>query len=291
MKRRFFMWTVTKKGLLCTLVAVLAIVGSAVLLCYSANGILTHSVLAGDSNRPVVVLDPGHGGFDGGAMGVGKVVEKDLNLSIALKARDLLEINGFQVVMTRETDTGTEDDSNASIRERKHSDMLNRKKLLDETPNSIFISVHQNIYAGGKAYGAQVFYSSNISESEQLAKTLQQNFKNLLQPDNKREAKSSGKDYYLLYTAKVPAVLVECGFLSDANEVSNLEDEEYQSKIAFVICKSVMDFYATKGNTDESSSSEQISSTSSSSEELSERQPDPPLSNGQVFQPDSSQEA
>lgn len=288
MKRHFFTRTVTLKGLLWTLFAVLTVAGSAGMLLHFGNEALTRTVSAEDSNRPVVVLDPGHGGFDGGAMGIGKVVEKDLNLSIALKVRDLLEINGFRVVMTRDTDTGTEDNSKASTRERKHSDMVNRKKLLEKTPNSIFISVHQNIFAGGKAYGAQVFYSANVSESELLAKTLQQSFKDLLQPDNKREAKSSGKDYYLLYTAKVPAVLVECGFLSDAEEVSNLKDEEYQSKIAFVICKSVMEFYGTAGSFGQSVSPDPTTDFSAS-EEQSERQPDPPLSNGQVLQPNMSQ--
>ena len=140
-----------------------------------------------------------------------------------------------------------------------------------------------------------MLFRSNGPESELLAKTLQQNFRELLQPENKREAKSSGKEYYLLYTAKAPAVLVECGFLSSADEVSNLKDEEYQNKIAFVICKSVIDFYAAAGNSvgsdDSSGQSSQMESLSSdaASSGPSERQPDPPLSNGQVLLPDSSQ--
>lgn len=192
---------------------------------------------------PVIVVDAGHGGFDGGAV-VGNVVEKDINLVISLRLRDLMRVNGYRVSMTREADISTADSDNGRTRTKKVSDMHNRLKLLESHPNAIFISIHQNKFQQSRYYGAQVFYSPNHSESETLAQQLQDTFRTLLQPENTREIKKAGSELFLLYNAKVPAVLVECGFLSNPTECEKLTTPEYQSQVALtVLCASAQYLY------------------------------------------------
>lgn len=184
---------------------------------------------------PAIILDPGHGGFDGGAV-CNKVVEKDINLGISLKLRDLFRVCGYRVVMTREEDVSTADDSAGNTtRKRKVSDMHNRLKKMQAHNNAVFISIHQNKFQQSKYYGAQVFYSPNHPGSQQLAKGIQDSFKALLQPENQREIKKAGSELFLLYNAKQPAVLVECGFLSNPQECQKLTQQGYQKQVALAV--------------------------------------------------------
>lgn len=196
----------------------------------------------GISQSQTIILDPGHGGMDGGAVGIGETVEKNINLQIALKLKDMLSLNGFDVIMTRDSDISIHDAEITSISRQKRSDMYNRLKIIEDYPNAIFISIHQNKFPQADSQGAQMFYSPNLKESEELARTLQQNFVTFLQPDNSREIKVSGEELFLLYHAKIPAVLVECGFLSNPEDCANLTSSEYQDKIAFTIFHSLMQF-------------------------------------------------
>ncbi len=194
------------------------------------------------SGVSAVIMDPGHGGEDGGAVGAEGTVEKDLNLSIALKLRDLLELQGFTVYMTREEDVMTCDPGLEGITQRKKSDMHNRLALMDAHPEAVVLSIHQNLFEQARYSGAQMFYGKKNPWSKELAQCLQDAFASQLQPDNLRQIKQGEKDLYLLWESENPIVLVECGFLSNPEECANLRDEEYQSKVAFTILAGLMNW-------------------------------------------------
>ncbi len=201
---------------------------------------------ASANDLPVILLDAGHGGEDGGA-GENGVQEKDVNLAVALQLREFLEMSGFRVVMTRETDVSIHDDSASTIREKKVSDLHNRLKLIEQYPGCTFISIHQNQFEQSQYHGAQMFYSKNDERSKLLAEKLQQSFVSLLQPDNEREVKAATKDIYLLWNAQVPAVIVECGFLSNPEEAAKLKDPGYQKDLAFTIYTGFLRYWQEVG--------------------------------------------
>jgi len=185
--------------------------------------------------RPVIVLDAGHGGVDPGAIGTNGALEKDINLSIALCLRDILEANGFTVVMIREEDVSVNDARYKKISQIKTSDLKNRLKTIEDYPDAIAVSIHQNHFSQEKSSGAQMFYGRKNPESEPLAQAIQASFRERLQPDNSRAVKQSTSDVYILHNASIPIVLVECGFLSNREECALLCDEEYQRQAAFAI--------------------------------------------------------
>lgn len=184
---------------------------------------------------PVIILDAGHGGFDGGAVAPDGTLEKDLNLKIAQNLRGMLLTAGFEVIMVRDGDVATDDPNAVTTRQRKNSDLKNRLKLTEKYTNSILLSIHLNKFPEGQYSGAQVFYGPGQESSKLLADAIQSSIKEQLQPQNTRATKKGTKDTYLLYNAKIPAVIVECGFLSNAEELAKLKDEDYQRKMAFAI--------------------------------------------------------
>ena len=183
--------------------------------------------------RPVIVLDPGHGGEDGGAVSPKGVRESDLNLSVSLRTRDLLRFLGIPVSMTRETDVSVYSPEAGTVSEKKVSDLKNRVKQVAQTPGALLVSIHQNIFPEAKYYGTQVFYAETEG-SEALAKGLQARFTRELDPSNHRQAKAC-QNVYLLSKIQCPGVLVECGFLSNPREEALLQTEAYQKKIAAVL--------------------------------------------------------
>lgn len=203
----------------------------------SADGVMTKPVL-----KQTVIIDAGHGGDDGGAIGIDGTVEKDINLDIALKLEKLLKFYGFDVIMTRTEDVMTCDDGLDSLRKRKVSDIHNRFDILEKNPDAVFISIHQNKFEDNSQHGTQVFYSGNNDESKLLAESIQNSIVSVLQPDNSRVVKKSGSGIYLLYHAKLPAVLVECGFISNPAEVKKLNDENYRMKIAILIADGLIKY-------------------------------------------------
>lgn len=184
---------------------------------------------------PTVVIDAGHGGIDGGTIGIDGTPEKEINLQIAINMRDFCSVMGIPFVMTRETDISVHDDDAKTIRQQKVSDIHNRAKLLEETDNAVLISIHQNEYEDSSCFGTQVFYSPNNPLSLSLAESIQKCVIGDLQPENKRRVKKSGTGIYILYHAQKPAVMVECGFLSNQNDTNKLKDSSYQSKIVLSI--------------------------------------------------------
>ena len=190
----------------------------------------------------VILLDAGHGGKDGGAVAADGTEEQYINLQIAKNIEAQLQALGVPVQMTRTDDASIHDDSAITIREQKVSDIHNRMKLLDETPNAVLVSIHQNKFADTNLWGTQVFYSPNTTNSPALAASIQNTVCALLQPDNTRKIKKSGSSIYLLYHAKKPAVLVECGFLSNPDECALLKDSSYQQKMAFAITMGILEY-------------------------------------------------
>ncbi len=233
------------------------IVAKAVLLTVSAFFIIAapflyfpgeESAAASSSDikeNNVILIDAGHGGEDGGAIGVGGIIEKNINLSITLKTAKFLEFMGYSVEFTRETDIMTCDEGLKTQREKKVSDIKNRLSQMENSPCLCSISIHQNIF-GGDARGAQVFYSGNNPESKIIAEVLQSGISSMLQPENNRVIKQATKDIYLLYHTQKPAVLIECGFISNNAEAALLSDEGYQNKMAFAIAVSSVKYLTEK---------------------------------------------
>lgn len=189
-----------------------------------------------------VIIDAGHGGFDGGAVSSDGTVEKDINLAIAKQVSDILRLNGVEVIMTRISDTGTEDDPNQSIAVRKKSDLYNRLSIMDENPDAVFVSIHLNKFTTSAASGTQVFYSPDFKDARDLGECIQKSVVCMLQPENNRVVKQGSSKTFLLKNAQVPAVIVECGFISNSLELRKLKNEEYQSKMAFAVSVGILDF-------------------------------------------------
>lgn len=189
-----------------------------------------------------VIIDAGHGGPDGGTSAQDGTLEKDINLQIAHKVNDLLRSMGVETVMIRTEDISVHDENAETIREKKVSDIKNRLSVLNNTDNAVFVSIHQNHFTQEKYSGTQVFYSKNNPDSRILADCIRHSVITGLQPENSREIKQSGQEIYLLHHAQNPAVMVECGFLSNFEETKKLKDEGYQCKLALFISLGIMDY-------------------------------------------------
>lgn len=188
--------------------------------------------------KKIVLIDPGHGGIDGGAVSSRGTIEKDINLSISLILRDYLQEEGFTVVLTRSDDVGLYTDG-GSVRKKKNEDLNNRCRMISESNCDLFISIHQNKFPESKYYGAQVWYSNN-KESEKIAHLIQQNMIVDVDSSNSRKEKPALDQFKILRcNLSVPSVIVECGFLSNAEEEQKLKNVEYQKKIAKSLTKSI----------------------------------------------------
>lgn len=197
--------------------------------------------------QPVVVLDAGHGGKDPGKVSSDGTLEKDINLRIAVRIKTLLEQNGIVVVMTREEDKDLASDNAVN---RKNEDLKARVKLISETAPMVMVSIHQNSYPEENVDGAQTFYSAGSEAGKQLATRIQKNLKNEIKDDNHRVAKAN-KEYYLLKKTNCPAVIVECGFLSNPREAALLASEDYQEKLAFAIHLGILEYINIQTITEE----------------------------------------
>lgn len=189
---------------------------------------------------PIVVIDAGHGGEDCGAIGKNGALEKDLNLQISLKLNELLQANGIQTVMTRTEDILLYDPNSNYQGQKKIQDLATRKSIAEQYENVIFVSIHMNAFPQSQYSGLQVYYSPNHASSQKLAQAMQTLIKQTLQPDNRRGIKVADESIYLLDRLNCPAVLVECGFLSNPEECERLSDDTYQRQLALVIGLSVL---------------------------------------------------
>jgi N-acetylmuramoyl-L-alanine amidase len=191
-----------------------------------------------------VLIDAGHGGSDSGAIANG-MLEKDLNLKIALKLQALVEESGGTAVLTRIEDRSTATPKRKKDIYDKHDDLAYRKKLMIESKADIFVSIHMNACNDSSCRGVQVYYSSN-GLSENLGKTLQKSIYNTTKYGQKWDAKELKNGVYLLKGAKIPAALVECGFITNWSEARLLKSENYQRKVAWGIYTGITEYFANE---------------------------------------------
>lgn len=190
-----------------------------------------------EEGRPVLVIDPGHGGFDGGAVSEDGTKESDINLAIGLKMQGLAELIGQECVMTRTDDSSRTDYADYS----EHQDLVRRTELINGTPGAVVFSIHQNCFPTGQPSGAQVLYSS-FSGSEMLGKLTHANLIQCLDPQNRRVAEPAPKALYITANAHCPTILVECGFMSNIFDVVKLRDEQYQTALSVVMIASLLQY-------------------------------------------------
>ena len=207
------------------------------------NETLTVSSASVNQGSNKIIIDAGHGGFDGGAVADDGTLEKNINLVIASNLKQLCKLGGFEVIMTRDSDTGTEVDESDSISNRKKSDMKRRLAVIEENPDAIFVSIHLNKFTTSTASGAQVFYSKNNSNSETLAENIQKSMVDLIQKENTRTIKQADNSIFLLKKSSIPSIIIECGFLSNYEELKLLKNYDYQRKIAFAIYCGILNYY------------------------------------------------
>ncbi len=199
------------------------------------------------SGLPIIVIDAGHGGEDGGTIGKSGVLEKDLNLAIALLLDEQLRACGVRTVMTRTEDVLLYDPTSDYRGQKKVQDLATRRRIAEEQENAVFVSIHMNAFPQEKYNGLQVYYSKNSPHSLRLAETIRERICTSLQPNNHRTVKSAGSEIYLLDRLTCPAVLVECGFLSNPDECFRLENAEYRKQLALCLCASILETFCTDG--------------------------------------------
>ncbi len=191
-------------------------------------------------HKSTLVIDPGHGGVDGGAVSASGIRESDINLSIAYKMGDIADFLGLDHIKTRDTDTDKLSDGEYS----EHDNLVARAERCNAVSNAVLISIHQNEYPSEAVSGAEVMYAETFG-SRELAESMQSLLVSWLDPQNRRVSRPAPKELLLTRTIECPGVLVECGFLSNPNEAEKLSDTGYQTKIAAVLVAAYVDFADT----------------------------------------------
>ena len=192
-----------------------------------------------------IIVDAGHGGIDPGSMTDDQSVkEKDVNLKITKKVKELLEASGAMVILTRNDDTSLYTEQvGKTIRQKYNENLKNRKKIIQESYADMFISIHLNKFQESKYYGAQTFYPAGKEDDKQLATYIQGELKRVVDKTNNRKIKSTN-DIYLIKDNEIPSTLIECGFLSNDKEAKLLNDEEYQDQIAWAIYVGIQKYFS-----------------------------------------------
>ena len=192
-----------------------------------------------------IIVDAGHGGIDPGSMTDDQSVkEKDVNLKITKKVKELLEASGAMVILTRNDDTSLYTEQvGKTIRQKYNENLKNRKKIIQESSADMFISIHLNKFQESKYYGAQIFYPAGKEDDKQLATYIQGELKRVVDKTNNRKIKSTN-DIYLIKDNEIPSTLIECGFLSNDKEAKLLNDEEYQDQIAWAIYVGIQKYFS-----------------------------------------------
>lgn len=179
----------------------------------------------------VIIIDAGHGGDDGGAVSIGGICEKDLNLAMSKSLSSNLEAMGYHVIMTRTDDTDTDGEEGFN----KRKDILNRLKYTEQYPNSLFISVHMNSSTSSTDKGFTVFYGEKNELSKKIAENIYYAVENFAYTSRLRDVKESPDSVYLMNNCTVPAILVECGFISNKTDEALLMDEKYREDLSYIL--------------------------------------------------------
>lgn len=233
------MFVITKKDICFTIfIAIICISGAVFSIAQGSkeNNILkkvvSENIVDVDLSKFKVVIDAGHGNPDGGAVSDDGVEEANLNLQIAKKLQNILIDEGIEIIMTRSDENNIADlDKQTPIRKMKVSDINNRIKIVNESGADFLISIHLNKYSDSRCSGWQTFYNKNSENGKVLAELIQESIKNSVQRENKRNALKI-ENVKLIEKAQIPAVIVECGFISNPEENKLLQEEEYQEKLA-----------------------------------------------------------
>lgn len=236
------------------IVSILAAAGITILiaaLIISCLDPIVNSILAdvkptvkGEIVKKTIIIDPGHGGADPGAVGANGSLEKELNLELSLTLCDLLEMSGFDVIMTRDDDRMLTTDDGTS---KKSQDLSARLSVARDHPDALFVSIHMNKFPDSSVHGVQVYYSKNHQSSRALAEEIRKYVTASVQPSNKRQIKEATSAIFILDRIENPAVLVECGFISNSMEEALLRDREYRTALATAICGAIVCFSDTLG--------------------------------------------
>lgn len=201
-----------------------------------------HTVSGETERTRILIIDPGHGGDDGGAVSSDGVEEADVNLSIAKRLDALSCLCGVKTVMTRSDRQIQYPEEAQTIAARKVADQKQRVALINDTPNAVLISIHQNLYPSSQPHGAQVLYAAT-NDSEQFGKQLHDNLIALLDPQNRRVAAPISEDIYLMKNIRCPGVLVECGFLSNPEECARLQTDAYQIQLSLTMLSAYLVYF------------------------------------------------
>ncbi len=188
-----------------------------------------------------IVIDPGHGGPDPGKVGINQALEKDINLSVSLKLKELLESCQTKVIITRTEDRCLGDEASSN---QKREDMRKRVEIINGSNADFAVSIHQNSFQQESSKGAQVFYHASSAQGQSLADSIQQSLIENADPENHRAAKANDT-YYLLKKSTCPLVIVECGFLSNSAEAEKLCTDDYQNTLARAIVTGIADYFNT----------------------------------------------
>ncbi len=229
-----------KLGRLSKVPAVLLLIAAVLTAAVILEKHLPSAPTSAGQAEPCLVIDPGHGGQDGGALSMGGDKESVINLEIGLKLKYLAEFYGIKTVMTRSGDNGA-DSSGEPYSE--HRELVARTEIINSTPNAVLISIHQNYYPTSEPSGAQVLYAAS-DRSESFGCIVHNNLVTFLDPQNRRLAAPAQKSLYITSHVNCPAVLVECGFMSNLTEVQKLLNKDYQTSFAAVLLASYIQFSA-----------------------------------------------
>ena len=202
-----------------------------------------NSITVGSFNNRTIVIDAGHGLPDGGAVGESGITENELNLKVALYLEEILTKKGFTVIMTRRDENGIYSADSKTVRNKKREDIKKRVDIGNTSNASLFISIHMNCFGLKSCSGPQVFYCAGSPEGEAVAKSIREAFIKNISDHCTREIKPVTDGIYLLCHIKAPAVLVECGFLSNSAEEKLLITDKYQKKLAESIADGIIECF------------------------------------------------
>lgn len=188
-----------------------------------------------------IVLDAGHGSPDGGTVGPSGVQEKDINFAIVLKLQEVLENRGYIVILTRADDSGLQDESADTIRKMKISDMNKRREIIEQSGADLFLSIHMNSFGDPSVSGLHIFYDKSHPDGEELAKSVQEKIGEVTGAET-HTVKTADESLFLMKNSPIPAILAECGFLSNPDEERKLRTDEYQAKIAWAIAEALINY-------------------------------------------------
>ncbi|BBH24031.1 germination-specific N-acetylmuramoyl-L-alanine amidase [Paenibacillus baekrokdamisoli] len=250
-RKRFVIW-ITYRGMARVALGIIAVSLTVLLLTQEVPASRTWTYWTLPLSGKIIAIDAGHGGADGGAVSKQGVVEKDLNLAIALQLRDYLQQSGAIVVMTREGDYDLANEGTSKLSKRKTEDLVKRAQFIKDKKASVFISIHMNSIPSPRWSGAQTFFYPNNSENALLASLVQDEIKRNLE-NTQRVAATVNTIYLLKAIEDIPSILVEVGFLSNPGEAARLTDSNYQKKVAASIYQGILRYSSgEKWGTDKS---------------------------------------